>query len=403
MRKIGIVAEYNPFHNGHKYQIDTAKKLSGVDYVVICMSGNFVQRGEPALIDKDLRAQMAIDNGASLVIELPAPFAFQSASDFAWAAIGELKKMGITDLSFGAETENVKLLRDIAEMQLKSNSKYDMILKANLKSGKSFSNASLAAIKECYNDKDDIANIFKSNNILAIEYIKACILLDFHPNLIVVKRMGIEHSDDKVKDEEKFASAMSLRNKAFEDPETIEKYMPANAYNQFMKVSNFNKLDYYFEYFKFVLLRMDKDELSSIYGMEEGIENRIFELIFRSVDFDDFFEKAITKRYGMAKISRLITNTLLGIKKSDVKEVKENFPSYVKILAMNGKGKKILSELRGKQLYITKYSDYLNNGISPRDDMVFKITNRSVNIFNKMYLDEFKINLEYKNHCKYRE
>jgi len=213
MNKIGIIAEYNPFHNGHEYQISRAKELAGSEYVIVCMSGNFVQRGGPAIVDKNIRARMAIENGASIVIELPMPFSCQSAEDFAYASIMELKKMEVSHLSFGAETDNVNLLYDIANMQLDENSIYNIHVKKYLDDGLSYANACMNAVMDCYKNSDfadEINQVFKANNILGIEYIKACIKLDYEPEIIIVKRTGNDHNE--INDRQgKYSSAMSIR------------------------------------------------------------------------------------------------------------------------------------------------------------------------------------------------
>lgn len=405
MDKIGIIAEYNPFHNGHEYQIRRAKELVGSEYVVICMSGNFVQRGGPAIVDKNIRARMAIDNGASIVIELPMPFSCQSAEDFAYASIMELKKMKVSHLSFGAETENVNLLYDIANMQLDENSIYNMHVKKYLDDGLSYANACMNAVMDCYKNSDfadEINQVFKANNILGIEYIKACIKLDYTPEIIIVKRTGNDHNEITHR-QGKYSSAMSIRRNMLAGDLNIENKIPEAAFallrGEFE--NNYMHIGLYFDYIKFLILHKTAEELNQIYGMEEGIENRIRQTILHAENMDDFFDRVISKRYNRAKVSRLINNILLNIRKKDIEQIKNDTSSYVKILAMNSHGREILSDLRDKLIYISKFSDFKRNGIDAENDLRFNLTARTTNIYNHLYLKDYKDNLEYKIPCQY--
>ena len=170
MNVTGIIAEYNPFHKGHEYQIKKARELSNCDGVAVVMSGNYVQRGEPALIDKYKRAEAAIYGGADLVIELPMPFSCQSAEHFASAAIKELKKLPVTHLSFGCENDDIETLKKIAMLQI-DNHDYDKNVKEELHKGMSHPKAVANSITNFIGGNNDIIDY--PNNVLAIEYIKS--------------------------------------------------------------------------------------------------------------------------------------------------------------------------------------------------------------------------------------
>lgn len=223
MKVVGIVAEYNPFHNGHRYHIEEARKCTGADFVVVVMSGDFVQRGEPAVIDKYHRTEMALSQGADLVLELPAAFACASAEYFATGAVSLLHALGCVDtLCFGSECGHLDLLEEIADLFIQEPSEYKEYLKTALKSGYSFPAARDEALKEYFAEDlvktAQIASVLSApNNILGIEYIKALKVLGSSIRPVTITRMGQGYHETTFSDS--FCSATALR-RLLETPNT---------------------------------------------------------------------------------------------------------------------------------------------------------------------------------------
>ena len=230
-RVLGIIAEYNPFHNGHLYQIQKAKEQTNADYVVAVMSGNFVQRGNTSIVNKWAKAEMALQNGVDLVIELPTIYSISSAENFAEGAIKILDSLGIVDsLCFGTETSDIAALNNIANILYEEPKEYVTILNHELKKGLSFPKARENALMMVLNDIKRYANILSgSNNILAIEYLKALKKLKSSMTPVAIQRKNVYYNDEQIVDE--FASSTAIRKLATRQQyDEIRKVMPTNAY-----------------------------------------------------------------------------------------------------------------------------------------------------------------------------
>ena len=322
---VGIVAEYNPFHNGHKYQIEQAKKLTGADTVVVVMSGNFVQRGEPAICNKWARAEMALKCGADLVIELPVYYAVRSAEYFAEGAIKILNSLNVDCVAFGAETDDIGKLCETAEI-LKNEADKSDVVKEYISQGLSYPTAISKAFPEC-------ADILETpNNLLAIEYIKAGA-----KNPIAIKRKGVDHDGGAVGE---VASASYIRENLGE----ADKYMPKVAYEilkseidkGFCQPDN-NKLS------DIILAKLrgeTPEALNKICDVSEGIENRIISAAKTAINLDELYDAVKTKRFTHARIRRIIMNYALGI----TKDFERCEPQYVRVLASNKKGFAVIKE-----------------------------------------------------------
>lgn len=343
----GIVCEYNPFHNGHKYHIEETKKQTGCEYIVCAMSGSMVQRGEAAICDKWQRAATAINNGADLVIEIPAYYVLQSAQNYAYGSVALLDALGVTDtLAFGSESGDVNMLRSIADILTDEPLEYSASLNKAMDSGLSYPAACEAALKACVNPDFK----FTPNDILAVNYIKALNVLKSNITPHPIKRTTDYHSADA---ENNAASATAVRN-MIKSGDNIAKYVPevpATTYD----MSNLSNLVLGF-------FRTAKAEtLSDIVGMEDGLANRLISCAKSAVDYESFVNACITKRYTRHRIQRVIMCCLLGIqgnRKSD----------YVRILAMNDKGRELLTEIKRKSMLsiITKTADF-----TPDTDSMF--------------------------------
>ncbi|MCL2855031.1 MAG: nucleotidyltransferase family protein [Defluviitaleaceae bacterium] len=247
-RICGIVAEYNPFHNGHKHHIAAARQVSDADHIIAVMSGNFVQRGEPAIVDKFTRTRMALLGGADLVLELPVGFATASAEGFASAAVYILGKTGlVTDLCFGAETHDLQSLQAITHILVDEPDDFKTTLRAGLAQGDSFPKARAGAVKQILPHGADI--ISRPNNILAIEYLKALAKFGFNITPHPVPRKGANHHDGGL--DGQFASATALRREILAgNLEDLISFLPASSLDllrgqPFNQIDNFSTIFHY--------------------------------------------------------------------------------------------------------------------------------------------------------------
>ncbi|MDD3173479.1 MAG: nucleotidyltransferase family protein, partial [Herbinix sp.] len=224
MKVVGLITEYNPFHNGHKYHIEEAKRLTGADFAVIVMSGDFVQRGTPAIIDKYTRAEMALRNGVDLVLELPVCYATGSADFFARGAVSLLDKLGIVDfLCFGSESGDIKLLREAAQFLLETPEAFDDRLQAFLKDGLTYPAARAKALKHTLEAKEEVNEqalvqvLTDPNNILGIEYIKALLRFNSSIQPITIKRIAAGYHDIHLSEHPSQTAAYSMQSQSCDD------------------------------------------------------------------------------------------------------------------------------------------------------------------------------------------
>jgi cytidyltransferase-like protein len=311
---IGIICEFNPFHKGHKYLIDSVKKKD--DFVICAMSGNFVQRGDFAVYDKYERAKVALENGADLVIEIPSFCSTLSAQGFAKAGVEILEKTGVCDsIAFGAECENVDELKKICNEIIER----DWEIKQELRSGVSYPQARQNVINSPILDSP--------NNILAIEYLTYTKL-----NPIPVKRIGKGHDTD----DEKYSASEIRKNLPLSEISSMKNCESAILYK---------------------LRSMSAQDFKNIDDVSEGLENRIVEAVRTSTSLEEIYDKIKTKRYTHSRIRRIILRAFLSIEKTTSKE-----PQYLHILGFNSKGKELLSQMKNaaELPIISKYSD-INN------------------------------------------
>lgn len=330
MKIASIIAEYNPFHKGHAYQINKIKE-DYTDFIVVIMSGSFVQRGEPAIINKYERARQAVNNGASLVLELPLPYATSNAELFALGAINILNSMGIINrLYFGSE-DDVEILRSIQE-KIDKNFDDDK-LKKYLSEGKSFIRSRELAMDFLTEEEKEILK--RPNNILGMEYLKCLTKLNSSIAPYSIKRKNVNHNDDFSLDG--FASASHIRRLAYEG-EDVSRFLP--AYDLVAE----NKLENYFDIFRYKMIS-EKINFRDYFDYEEGLENRILENL-DAKNFHDLIEKVHSKRHSRSRIKRLIIEILLDVKKDLIKNSFED--PYTRILACDERGIEIFKKSKNK-------------------------------------------------------
>ncbi|MCL2620693.1 MAG: nucleotidyltransferase family protein [Defluviitaleaceae bacterium] len=320
-RVCGIVAEYNPFHNGHKHHISMAREVSGADDVVVVMSGNFVQRGEPAIVDKFVRTRMALLGGADMVLELPVGFSTASAETFSSGAVYILGKTGmVTDLCFGAETPNLQDLQVIVRHLVNESESFKTTLKANLNQGVSFPKARAAALKEILPQSESVIN--SPNNILSIEYLKALEKFGFDIKPHPVGRKGVNHHDTAPAG--KFASATALRKEILVGKlQNISDFIPQSSID-LLDGEPFNQIDNFSAVFHY-----------NVQGnpLEKHAENHY--------KISDVITAAKTKNITHTALKRLVLNVVLGIKSPQT-------PQYIRVLGFRRDKSFLVSELQRK-------------------------------------------------------
>ena len=337
MKTVGIICEYNPFHLGHTGHIVKTRQTLGEDVAIVCvMSGNYVQRGDFAIFNKHVRARMAISCGADLVIELPTPYALQSAEGFARAGVFILDKLGICNyLSFGSESGDINLISEAASLIVST--KADMITKEWLGKGVSYATAQQKAADEIMGKR---ASIFKSpNNVLGIEYIKALSRYGSSMKPITVLRTNGEHDSDSG------YSASALR-KAFVSGKLPMTEMPEAAYLSSLEEIAMGRGPVSIATAEIAMLSRLRaiGDYSGIQGVSEGLESRFKRFVSQETSVASILSKVKTKRYTMSRLRRVLICAALGIKK----ELIQSTPPYIRVLAMNSKGMMLLGAARKK-------------------------------------------------------
>lgn len=341
MKIAGIIAEYNPFHNGHKYHIEQTRN-NGATHIVAVMGGSFLQRGSAACMPKQIRAAAAIACGADIVIELPLPYAMSTAERFAYGGVYLLNSLGCVDaISFGSESKSLDKLKKAAEAVEDKQILADT--KKLLKSGITYAAAREQAVKNAAGD--DIAGILRSpNNTLAVEYIKQLMRQNSTIMPENIARYAAAH--DSIKTSAEFASASYIRNNAAHNINELAKYVPPEAMTIYSRAIADGKAFYSDKKTETavlaVLRTMTLDDIKSLPDISEGIENRIYSAVRTSSSLDEICEKIKTKRYTLARIRRIIMSAYVGLNGSYGKMP----PPYIRVLGFNSKGAEVLNKAK---------------------------------------------------------
>lgn len=358
MKISAVIAEYNPFHYGHKYQLENMKQSS--DAVAVIMSGPFVQRGEATITDKWTRAKAALMNGADVVFELPVIYALNTAQRFAFGAVDILNKTNvINELWFGSECGQISELIAAADILENEPKEVSEKIKKLISSGMSFPKARETAL----NNYVQNGLLSSPNNILAVEYIRALKRMNSPIKPIALKRYGAGYHDTATTEN---ASAAGIRAKI----KAGEKYSDLTPYSEF-DIYNTDALDIAVAA---KLRTISKKELSEINGVSEGLENRIISAAMEYSSISDIAEAVKTKRYTMTRINRILMSALLGI----TGDLCSQSVKYIRVLGMNKKGAEVIKEIKRKSelKIITKTADYKQN------DSVFETDIKAQNIFS---------------------
>lgn len=326
MKAIGIIAEYNPFHNGHIYQIQEIKKRFPEYPIIVVMSGNFTERGEPAIVNKWQRTKIALQNGIDLIIELPFPFATASADLFAHGAIAILKELQVSHLVFGSESNNLEYLQKAAKIQI-HNVEFEQKVKDMIKTGLPYPKVLANVIKEMTG-----LQITNPNDILAISYIKEILLQQSNIIPVPIKRTNSYHS--KTLGDNNIASATSIRH-AIENKIDINLFIPIGSLNN----CTLHSKQEYFNYLKYQIYA-SWNSLESFHGMDRNLVKKIKKEISSVETIDELIQKIKSKNYTYQRLSRTLLYILCGYKKELAKQFQD--PTYIRILGFNEKGKNYL-------------------------------------------------------------
>ena len=401
---VGIIAEYNPFHNGHLYHLLQAKDLAQADYVVAVISGNFTQRGDTSIVDKWTKAYMAICGGCDLVLELPTVYSISSAENFASGAVKILNKLGIIDMiSFGMEAKDISTLNNIANVLYTEPKEYVTMLTHELKKGNSFPKARENALMMYLNDIKRYANVMAgSNNILGIEYLKALKKTKSTITPVGIKREKVLYNDKYIVDE--FASATAIRKMLMtKELNDIRKVMPRSSYlllgeelkdgHYVIDISRFEREILY------TLRKMTVQEIANLPDVSEGLENSIKNAADSCNTLDELINIVKTKRFTQTRIQRILIYSLLGITKKQMETSKKITP-YVRVLGFDNKGKELISEMMNinpKLNVVTSVKKYIDTVASKNLKEMIETDILATNVYTLGYYSDSYANLDYTN------
>lgn len=384
MKTVALITEYNPFHFGHLYHLNMAKELTNATHSMCIMSSSFVQRGEPAIVDKWSRAKMAIENGIDLVIELPYLSSVQTAELFAYGSVRILEELNVVDyLAFGSELGELDILKEIANVLVEEPFYFKKELKANLSRGTSYTISRNIAIMNYFSDvySVEISDILNNaNNILAVEYLKALRKLKSNIKPITIKRRGHNYNDTSISNG--YASASAIRKHIF-DKGLHDSFnlVPENTFvilEQFLKEhKTFNKLDNYYAILNYLLINTNSEDLKKQFDIKDGLENRIIEKSFNSKSYEELIGTIASKTHTRSRIRRALLQLILNTKKEDIDNYFASTPKYIRVLGANQKGFELLKKINdvSNLIVLNKFSDYkkidiLKNDISIKKEIL---------------------------------
>lgn len=403
---LGIIAEYNPFHNGHKYQLNLAKKITGADYTIAIISGNFTQRGNCSLISKWEKAKMAIMNGIDLVLELPTLYSISSAEIFAYQSIHILNSLNLVNfISFGVETLDLEILDKIAKVLIEEPLEFKKYLNQNLNMGNSFPKSREQAIIHYLKLDASIASQILSspNNILAIEYLKSLKKLNSTIKPILIERKNTDYHSLTMNHH--FASATGIRNMVFNNQlENIKKVIPQSSFKILENCIKNGELVKDISIFSNIIIyklrTMSIQEIKNLPDVSEGLEYTIQKAANNTNHYEELISFIKSKRYTRTRINRILLSVLLGITKEDFTSALSN-PTFIRVLGFSEKGKELLSKIHKQNPsleIITSVKKYLNTNL---ENNLLNLDIKASNIYTLGYQNNSKSNLDFTKHIKF--
>ena len=378
MKAIGIIAEYNPFHNGHLYHLEKAKEMYPDYTIILVMNGNFTERGEVTIIDKWKRCDIALELGIDLVIELPFSFATQSADFYAYGAITILEKLGAEKVVFGSESDNIEDLKLIAETQL-NNDEFDKLVKVYCKLGNNYPTALSLALEDLVGKK-----ITTPNDLLGISYIKTILKNNYKITPGTIKRTNNYHDKEL---NSTFSSATSIRESLKQDI-SIKDQVPTNTLK---RLNNLHYMDMYFNILKYKIIT--EDNLEKYQTVESGMNKKLKEVISNVNTYDELIKSIKSKKDTYNKISRMLLHILCNFTKENAESFKDI--KYIRILGFNKTGKEYLNNIK-KELDVPIISK-----ITREKDPMLEFEINTTKIYDLIY-NEALFKKEYQNHL-YKE
>ncbi|MDW8801064.1 nucleotidyltransferase [Clostridium sp. A1-XYC3] len=397
MKVTGVIVEYNPFHKGHLYHLEKTKEITNCDGIIAVMSGSFMQRGIPAMVDKWNRAKSALLNGVDLVIELPTIYSLSSAEIFAYGGISLLDSLGVTNcICFGSEYGDAAGLSQIASILLSEPEEYRIILKNQLNLGLSFPVARSRALIQFLqlSDNKDLSDLQQilssSNNILGIEYCKSILKLNSNIEPFSIKRQGGSYTSTALSNT--FSSASSIRKYIKENKSLsgLQNHLPEKVYDSllFLLKNNYNFVseDSMLPYIKYKTI-LHRNLIKNLPDVSEGIDNRIVKFLETANSYEELISLVKSKRYTYTRISRILCQYFVGFENFDTDLLRKRPCPYARVLGFNSTGLKILKEAKRKSsipiytklpktlddtlkldILATRFYSLLNNSIHPNSD-----------------------------------
>lgn len=368
MNAVGIVVEYNPFHNGHGFHLQETKNKTNADVIIAVMSGSFLQRGEPALLPKWTRTKMALMAGVDIVLELPYAFCTQNADTFASGAVQILTAAGCTSLCFGSENGNIDHFHATYQFLKEHQDDYQQKIKHHIKNGVSYPRAQSLAFLDL-NPSNLIVDLSKPNNILGYQYLKAVKQQNPSMEIYTISRTNNYH--DEQLGLGSIASATSIRKALFSEGariENIQSYVPSTTYkllvDYYDQYHQFQQWENYWQLLRYKLLSSSPSELRNIYDMVEGLENRLIRVALEANSFFEFMTRLKTKRYTWTRLQRMCVHILTNTSYEEMKK-RMKMASYIRLLGMNERGRSYLNKWKSHSSLpiVSKVASFKNSDI----------------------------------------
>ena len=378
MKACGIIAEYNPFHQGHHYQIEQIRRQTDADVIVVAMSGNFVQRGEPSIENKWHRAKMALENGADLILELPTLSSTQATDWFAAGGVGILHAAKCREIAFGVEDKTIDYQLAFEEWITLQTQIKEHVTNDEIKS-LTYANRLSLISKENFGENSPLYQLMQQpNQQLGFAYVKEILSRNLPMKFLTIERMGNGHLDEVLL-EGQFASGTALRKQLVKVDRNHQLYSQLPYLTEVSSNEYRNEWELYWTLLKYQLERSSVEELRMIYQMDEGIEYRFKKFIHQANSFNEFIQLLKNKRWTWARLQRLCICVLLGITKEQVKQHFESIrePKQVTVLGFNEIGRKYLKTLREEEtVFITNYA-HPSLELQKKFDNIYDIMNPS--------------------------
>ena len=359
MNVSAIISEYNPLHNGHLYHISKTKEITSADAVICVMSGNFVQRGLPAIIDKWSRTKMALLNGIDLVVELPVIYSLSSAEFFSYGAVSLLNNIGVVNnICFGSEIGSIQVLMHVASLLLNESNEFKVTIKKYLNKGIAYPVARSLVLqhilKQCddfkeYSNEEWSSILNSSNNILGIEYCKSLLSLNSNIKPYTIQRKGASYASESLHHE--YSSATSIRKtiKISKNIEEIKCHVPETVYSIISEINSYEN-SFVFEddilpYIRYKYFS-SQSNIKNLPDVSEGIENRIYKGLLQQSNYSALIEYIKSKRYTYSRISRILCQYFIGFEQYNTTLLRKTACPYARVLGFNKTGANILKEAK---------------------------------------------------------